>query len=126
MMAQQTRKTRIYTEEDMENTIVALRNLAPRANGYYEAGEATYLGAPEGTFLAAFYYVNRNGSDACHADGTRISPASSSCGTLAIAIHRAVENNIDLIDKIERRDWFTVSGSRKARYPREKSPALVS
>ena len=58
------------------------------------------------------------------ADGTRVSPLSTACGTDELAIRRATEANIDRIDRIERPEWFTVSGGRKVRYPREKSPAL--
>ena len=118
-----------YTRDDLEATIAYLRTLAPRVPGYETAEPSDHPGLPG--WASAFYFLDADGSDHLRADGTRVSPMSTSVGTEEQAIQRATEANIDRIDRIERRQWFTVDrrsadriGRRKMRYPREKSPAL--
>ena len=111
-----------YTRDDLEATIAYLRTLAPRVNGYETAERSDHPTLPG--WHAVFYYLDANGSDAVRADGTRISPMSTACGTEEQAIQQATEDNIDRIDQVKRPEWFTRRGGRNARYPREKSPAL--
>jgi hypothetical protein len=111
-----------YTWDDLNATIAYLRTLAPRASGYETAERSDHPTLPG--WAAVFYYLNDDGSDAVRADGSRVSPLSTRCGSEELAVREATEGNIDRIDKIMRAQWFTKSESRKVRYPREKSPAL--
>jgi hypothetical protein len=117
-----TKASAPYTRDDLEATIAYVRTLAPRANGYETAERSDHPTLPG--WHAVFYYLDADGSDHVRADGTQVSPMSTACGSEELAIRRATQGNIDRIDKVLRPQWFTVSGSRKVRYPREKSPAL--
>ncbi len=119
-----------YTKTEQDKSIAKLRALAAsgaRVSVYYQAADSAEMpGVSVGhEWHAAAFYLNDNGTDRLRAYGSRVSPASIICATEARAIEVAVEQNIDGIDKVTRPSWFSVRGLRKARYPREKSDALI-
>lgn len=119
-----------YTKADQDKSIATLRELAASGASVGVYYQATMDVGARGVgvnhdWQAGAFFLNDDGTDRLRADGSRVSPASTICGTEEQAIEVAVGHNIDYSGKVNHPKWFVRGRSiRNTRYPREKSDAL--